>query len=79
MSIYSLCANLKEVKMKNSTENFFKRKGISISFIAHALEVEQSSFSRRVKKDRINLNELKILRAKRIINSEDIDELTRVG
>ena len=65
--------------MKNSTENFFKRKGISISFIAHALEVEQSSFSRRVKKDRINLNELKILRAKRIINSEDIDELTRVG
>ena len=61
----------------NNLVKMLKRKGVAISHLAHELNIDQSSFNRRLKKGHLNLDEIIILRAKIILTLEDIEEMTR--
>lgn len=51
-------------------------QGIKVTRIAKAVFSDRSNFTKRMKRNKIYLDEIKILRHKNILTLEDIDKLT---
>ena len=57
--------------------DIIKAKGLKQSSMAKAIGIDKSDFCKRIHRNRIWLEELKLLRVKNILSLEDIDVLTK--
>lgn len=57
--------------------DFLKMKGIKQSHLAKTIGMDKSDFCKRVHRNRLWLDEIKLLRMKNILSLEDLDVLTK--